>query len=194
MKKTDADVGILGEVAEAPVAALGIQMAQVGFRQLLFSHHGKTVRDIICALRDNLLTAGGYSNEMIAEQTVVSVLNFNVHLNRTVMGKRYVERVTEIIPHVDEPYAAAMDDATKQYYYRKTDRQTFDQRDIMVFENDQFVFKNEISEDNVNAIKYFLTDEEQQRFELFLVRMKDAVAVYSSDSHSINNITTVASA
>ena len=37
-------------------------------------------------------------NEKTAEEQVVQVLNFDIHLTKDFKGKRYVERITECIP------------------------------------------------------------------------------------------------
>ena len=167
-KKTDADIGILGEVAEAPVAAIGIQMAQVGFRQLLFTHHAKSASSLVKAFRDNLTLAGGYSNEKIAEETVAQVLNFNIHLERDPYGRRTVRRITEILPHTDEAYPKDIDAAARAYYYRVTDRQLFDCNDVLVFDGEGFRFSGRLSQRTREEIVGLLTSEERAQFMQFL--------------------------
>ena len=100
-KKTDGTVNIIGEVASDPVAAWMIQAAQVASLFTLFTHHAKTFPDLVFALRNSLLKAGVFSQEKMAEQQVVGVLHFNIHLRRDADGKRYVERVTECVPSSD---------------------------------------------------------------------------------------------
>ena len=65
------------------------------------------------------------------------------------MGNRYIERITEIIrldsiPYPDrepgenlEEYKVRLD---KEYYTRRTDRKTFDTRDVMVFDRNTFTY------------------------------------------------------
>ena len=50
----------------------------------------------MCSLR-----AGTFTDERIAEEQVVSVLNFDIHLVKDFRGKRYIERITECIPIED---------------------------------------------------------------------------------------------
>lgn len=97
-KKTDGSVNILGEVATDPVAAWMVQMAQVASLFTLFTHHAKTFRDLVYALRNSLLKTGVFTNERVAEQQVVSVINFDIHLRRDLDGRRYIERITECVP------------------------------------------------------------------------------------------------
>ena len=48
------------------------------------------------SLRNSLLKEGSFSNEQVATQQVVNVVNFDVHLHLDREGRRYVERVTQI--------------------------------------------------------------------------------------------------
>ena len=97
-KKTDGSVNIIGEVATDPVASWMIQSAQVASKFTLFTHHAKTFPDLVTALRNSMLRAGVFKDEKTAEEQVVSVLNFDIHLVKDFRGRRYIERVTECIP------------------------------------------------------------------------------------------------
>ena len=100
-KKTDGSVNIIGEVATDPVASWMIQSAQVASKFTLFTHHAKTFPDLVTALRNSMLRAGVFKNEKTAEEQVVQVLNFDIHLQKDFRGRRYIERVTECIPVKD---------------------------------------------------------------------------------------------
>lgn len=97
-KKTDGSVNIIGEVATDPVASWMIQSAQVASKFTLFTHHAKTFPDLVTALRNSMLRAGVFKDEKTAEEQVVQVLNFDIHLVKDFRGRRYIERVTECIP------------------------------------------------------------------------------------------------
>ncbi|SMF86347.1 pilus assembly protein CpaF [Paenibacillus uliginis N3/975] len=103
-KKTDGTVNILGEVASDEVASWMIQMSQVASLFTVFTHHAKTFKDLVQSLRNSLLKSGVFRQEDIAEQQVVSVINFDVHLKRDAFGNRYIERITECIPCDKEPF------------------------------------------------------------------------------------------
>lgn len=98
MKKTDGTVTILGEVATAPVASWLVELSQVASLFTLFTHHAKTTKDLLTALRNALLQAGGFSNEMVAMEQVVDTIHFDIHMDKDIDGHRYIERITEIIP------------------------------------------------------------------------------------------------
>lgn len=174
-KKTDGTINVFGEIAQAAVAALAIQQGQVGAAQVVFTHHAKTVVDLIEAFRDNMIEAAGFNNERIVEKTVARVLNFDIHLNRTVSGMRYIERITMILPKSAETYPTNLEDAQKAYYYRQTDRQIFDSADIIVFENNKYVFKNNFTPEVIADINRFLSDSEKSLFAQLVQQINDEI-------------------
>ncbi|QYK62413.1 Type II/IV secretion system protein [Paenibacillus sp. S25] len=116
-KKTDGTVNILGEVASDEVAAWMIQMSQVASLFTIFTHHAKTFRDLVFSLRNSLLKTGVFQHEGIAEEQVVHVINFDVHLKRDAEGRRYIERITECVPR-DPNHTDAGSNASSSYSYR----------------------------------------------------------------------------
>ncbi len=167
LKKSDAAVSIVGEVATDPIAARMIQMGQVASIFTIFSHHANRAPDLVRALRNSLVNAGGFTSMVTAEQQVIDIVRVDVHLNYTTDGKRYIERVSEIIK-LDEgiPYPVynknepihSMNAITKEYYTRITDRQTFTTRDILKYDlaTDTYVtldwFTPELTRNIMNAI------------------------------------------
>ena len=124
-KKTDGSVNIIGEVATDPVASWMIQSAQVASKFTLFTHHAKTFPDLVTALRNSMLRAGVFKNEKTAEEQVVQVLNFDIHLQKDFRGRRYIERVTECIP--------VKDSKTYDFEYKK--EHDMDSKVTKFFEN-----------------------------------------------------------
>lgn len=97
LKKTDGSVTIIGEVAEDPVAAYLLKVAQVT-RFILFTHHAKTLNALVRSLRTSAVNTRLFINESIAQQQVISMLDFDTHLDMSVEGKlRFIERVTECV-------------------------------------------------------------------------------------------------
>lgn len=180
-KKTDGTVNIMGEVATAPVASWMIQMAQVASLFTIFTHHAKTTSDLVLALRNNLLQTRVFSNEKVAERQVADVVNFDIHLYKDISGHRYIQRITEIIPVVEEQdypqdYREASTpeemmigfaDTVKEYFTRVTDRKTFETRDIIVWENGEYKALNPISKKSFDEMSSHLNDEEKAEFALF---------------------------
>jgi pilus assembly protein CpaF len=142
LKKSDAAISIVGEVATATVAARMIEMGLTASICTFFSHHAVTTSGLVTALRNCLMEAGGFSNEAVAEQQVLDVLRIDVHIDFDVEGFRYIERITQIIPitsytpypHIDPEnieYTAAL--SAQEYQKRITDQRNFETRDIVVF-------------------------------------------------------------
>ncbi|WP_010250310.1 P-loop NTPase family protein [Acetivibrio cellulolyticus] len=181
-KKTDGTVNIMGEVATAPVASWMIQMAQVASLFTIFTHHAKTSSDLVLALRNNLLQTRVFSNEKVAERQVAEVVNFDIHLYKDISGHRYIQRITEIIPVIDESdypetykegktqeeTMRAFADTVKEYFTRVTDRKTFETRDIIVWDNGEYKVANPISKKSFDEICSHLNEEEKDEFNLFL--------------------------
>ncbi|GFN30933.1 hypothetical protein [Paenibacillus xylaniclasticus] len=141
LKKSDAAVSIVGEVATDAIAARMIQMGQVASIFTIFSHHANLAEQLVYAIRNSLVNAGGFTGNMItAEQQVIDVIRVDIHLNYTTDGRRYIERISEIVKlDVSVPYPDydpnnplhSMNEITKEYYTRQTDRKSFTTRDIL---------------------------------------------------------------
>jgi len=183
-KKTDGAVNILGEVATDEVSAWMIQMAQVASLFTLFTHHAKTTRDLVLSLRNSLLKCEMFNNEAIAEQQVVSVLDFDIHLTRDVGGRRYIERITEIIATASntaypdswrdaadsESSAARFLETTQSFYERMTDRRTFESRNILEFRDGTYVPVHRPSSLHIAEMKSAMRDTDSAHFGEWLER------------------------
>lgn len=161
-----------------------IQAAQVASKFTLFTHHAKTFPDLVTALRNSMLRTGVFNNERTAEEQVVQVLNFNIHLVKDFRGRRYIERVTECIPvqekneytfdHRNEKtlegkFDKFFDNATI-YFTKTTNRELYKYRNVLEFIDDKFVLSNPISEANIKAMRLNMNDEDQIEFDSFLER------------------------
>ena len=181
-KKTDGSVNIIGEVATDPVASWMIQSAQVASKFTLFTHHAKTFPDLVTALRNSMLRAGVFKNEKTAEEQVVSVLNFDIHLVKDFRGKRYVERITECIPveekneytfdHRNEKTLEGkidkfMDNAT-YYFSKSTNRELYKYKNILEYHDGKYVLTNKISNSNIRAMLNNMDDADAEEFIKFV--------------------------
>ena len=96
-KKTDGTVNILGEVATAQAGSYMIQMGMSASLFTIFTHHATSTEYLLLTLRNYLMEYGGFSDENLAMAQVLSVLKFDIHIMKDVSGKRYIQRITEII-------------------------------------------------------------------------------------------------
>ena len=184
-KKTDGSVNIIGEVATDPVASWMIQSAQVASKFTLFTHHAKTFPNLVTALRNSMLRAGVFKDEKTAEEQVVQVLNFNIHLVKDFKGRRYIERITECIP-VEEKNEYTFDhrkektlegkinkffDNATIFFSKTTNRELYKHRNILEFSNDSYVLTNPISETNIREMRINMDDADAVNFDKFIERV-----------------------
>lgn len=185
-KKTDGSVNILGEIATDEVAAMMVEMAQVASLFTLFTHHAKTAFNLVESIRNSLLKEDVFQNETIAIEQVINILDLDIHLTKDNNGKRYVERITEIIPMERIEYDSDFDNLsefeaqkkmykeTLKYYSGKTGRQLFDDRNIIEYIDGKYVVTNLPSKPLIEKIKSVMNIKELQEFEEFMAKMKEA--------------------
>lgn len=170
-KKTSGDVNIIGEVAEAAQANFVIQTAMVASLFAMFTHHAKTADDFVLAIANNLLDpeVGIYREKKEAVETAAKILNIDVHLENR-KGHRFLERITEIVPVTEMKYPTdnnpmlTHEDDEKEYFKRMTDRDLFEVRDLVRYDNGEFVLVNLPTENMMNEIRSKLTYEEEAEF------------------------------
>ena len=172
-----------------------IQAAQVASKFTLFTHHAKTFPNLVTALRNSMLRTGVFKDEKTAEEQVIQVLNFDIHLVKDFRGRRYIERITECIPvenkneytfdHRNEKTLEGkldkfMDNATR-YFTKITDRETYRYVNIMEYIDDGYVLTNKISDTNLIEMRNNMDDADIVDFDRFVkenwhVRIKDGYA------------------
>ena len=194
-KKTDGTVNIIGEVATDPVASWMIQSAQVASKFTLFTHHAKTFPDLVTALRNSMLRAGVFNDERTAEEQVVSVLNFDVHLVKDFRGRRYIERITECIPvqekneytydyrkqkTLEGKIEKFMDNAT-MYFSKSTNRELYQYRNILEYHDGTYVLTNPITETNITEMLNNMDDTDAEEFKKFVYEKWGIKARRASD-------------
>ena len=181
-KKTDGSVNIIGEVATDPVASWMIQSAQVASQFTLFTHHAKTFPDLVTALRNSMLRAGVFKDERTAEEQVVQVLNFDIHLVKDFRGRRYIERITECIPVEDKneytydykkektlegKIEKFMDNAT-MFFTKTTNRELYKYRNVLEYHDGTYVLTNPITDRNIKEMLNNMDDNDAEEFKKFV--------------------------
>ena len=181
-KKTDGSVNIIGEVATDPVASWMIQAAQVASKFTLFTHHAKTFPNLVTALRNSMLRTGVFKNEKTAEEQVVQVLNFDIHLSKDFRGKRFVERITECIPieskneytydhrkekTLEGKFDKFFDNAT-QFFMKTTDKELYTYRNILEYVDGEYVITNPITDENLKGMRANMDEADLEAFDRFI--------------------------
>ena len=181
-KKTDGSVNIIGEVATDPVASWMIQAAQVASKFTLFTHHAKTFPDLVTALRNSMLRAGVFKNEKTAEEQVVQVLNFDIHLQKDFRGRRYIERVTECIPIVDKKtydydynsektmngkVQKFFENATT-YFSKVTEQNLYRYQNVLEYVDGEYQITNKITDKNLAEMRANMDESDLGEFDAFV--------------------------
>ncbi|PCL94896.1 ATPase, T2SS/T4P/T4SS family [Paenibacillus lautus] len=181
-KKTDGTVNILGEVASDEVASWMIQMSQVASLFTVFTHHAKTFRDLVQSLRNSLLKSGAFRQEHIAEQQVVSVINFDIHMRRDAFGNRYIERITECIP-VDKGALPQFEASTEnnwkssmeEYFHlsaehmrRLNEDRCYVSRNVIEYRDGAYIACAKLSEISIREMTEQMHPEDAEEFRKFL--------------------------
>ena len=181
LKKSDAAVSIVGEVATDSIAARMIQMGMTASIFTIFSHHANTPKDLVLTLRNSLVNDGGFSNMETAEKQVTDVVKCDIHLDYTPDGKRYIDRISEIT-QLDEgiPYPEynpadpenSMNQITAEYYQRSTDRVGFTTRLILKYDlaTHTYYTVDRFSQYLENRLRGNLNKELQVAFDEFMLR------------------------
>ena len=181
-KKTDGSVNIIGEVATDPVASWMIQSAQVASKFTLFTHHAKTFPDLVTALRNSMLRAGVFKNEKTAEEQVVQVLNFDIHLQKDFRGRRYIERVTECIPVVDKKRydhdykgEKTMDGKVQKffenattYFSKITEQNLYRYQNVLEYVDGEYQITNKITDKNLAEMRANMDESDLEEFDNFV--------------------------
>ncbi len=161
-----------------------IQAAQVASKFTLFTHHAKTFPNLVTALRNSMLRTGVFKSEKTAEEQVVQVLNFDIHLQKDFRGKRYVERITECIPVEDKneytfdhrkektlegKFDKFFDNAT-HYFTKTTDKQLYIYRNVLEYVDGEYIITNPITDTNITEMRNNMDDTDREDFDKFIER------------------------
>lgn len=173
-KKSSGDVNIIGEVTEAIQANYVVQTSMVASRFTMFTSHHKTPYDLVLGIANNLLdpVCGIYREKKEAVEMAAKVLNIDCHLANA-KGKRFMERITEILPDYDFRYPSEKDPDKydyiadmKEYFRRVTDRIPFTAIDLMKYDKDrdEFILLHLPSEKTMKEIMEKLDRKEEAAF------------------------------
>jgi len=129
-----------------------------------------------------MLRAGVFKDERTAEEQVVQVLNFDIHLIKDFRGRRYIERVTECVPVEDKneytfdhrkekTLEGKMDkfiDNATRFFTKTTNRELYKYVNIMEYHDGTYVLTNPISDTNIREMRNNMDDSDIDAFNKFL--------------------------
>ncbi len=169
-KKTNGCLNVFGEIASRIASGEYLQTCRVASLFGIGTHHAKTTKDLVRS----------FAVDGETEETVSQTINFDIHMENEA-GHRFCQRITEIIPIRDRRYPSEIDSEgldsdvkkdTIEYHKRVTDRQVFEVRDIVKYENGRYHLLNMPSEEMLEQMKLRLTDEEKKEFDAEFKKMR----------------------
>lgn len=207
LKKSDAAVSIVGEVATDVIAARMIQMGQIASIFTIFSHHANRAQDLVIGITNSIVaSSGGAATPQTVLPQVIDVIKLDCHLDYDTMGNRYIERITEIIPYESSLHYIDVDrgmsDRDLQYAKvhnelvkakKQTEQKAFDTVDIIRFDYDSFTYVpvNPLSETLTAHILSRLPKDEKAGFIDFMLsnfKKGGNVNGNANNTHSANVI------
>lgn len=175
LKKMDAGIIIMGEVSTMDEARAFLELILAGTKMVACSIHTPTTQSLIEYFRAALMGRdGGFCNEIIAEQQVVNNIHLDIHTVKGAGGKRYIDRITEIIPiKEDFNWPEKSIDIIAEGIKHMVRRKTFEVRNLIEFRENQFVLVHPMSERLVSLIARNLETEDKENFFLFHEKCKE---------------------
>lgn len=181
-KKTNGSITIIGEIAEDEDVKYFVKVQQVS-KATLGTHHADKFHKLIRSLTNALINIKMFNDESIAEEQVVSILNFDIHLEKTAEGERYIQRITECIPVEEEGFSMDFQDydninekldafmeTTTEFFRRMTNKRKYKAVNIVEYNIDKakYEFKNSISQDRIREMSKNMFEEDRKDFKKFV--------------------------
>lgn len=171
LKKTNGFANLIGEIAEASQSVFYVQQSQKASAMAWGTHHGKTTKDVVNSMAQDLQEEKVYQSKEESMPVVVEAVNFDCHLAIT-KGHRHVQYLNEVIPIKGRQYPypnPTTDEEMRQnnmeYYIRQTDREYFDVRPIIEFKNGSYELINLPSQKTLDDIeRNLIYNEDIQEF------------------------------
>lgn len=180
LKKSNGQVTIISESADDQSKAYVIKSALAASECVYWTDHSVSDDELVQTHRNACMNIGLFSDEIKAEEQVLSVLKWNIHLkNNEEEGYRYIDRITEFIRVDTNEYNCNNDQEgffknTKLYFEKKTNAKKYKTKNIIEFDENKkaYVLKNEFSEKKIDEIMSKLKRKDKDSFLTLLDQMK----------------------
>ncbi|MVX63754.1 pilus assembly protein CpaF [Clostridium chromiireducens] len=183
LKKSNGQVTIISEAAEDKVITYLVKVALSASEFILWTHHASTPDALVQACRNASINTGAFRDEMIAEEQVLSILDIDIHPEKTSYGKRYIERITEFRRIDQEAYNPKNNELSffensKKYFEKRTGAKKYQAVNLIEFdlETNSFKVKNKLSDARIETIRKNLLDFDKENFEILLKKMDKLIA------------------
>lgn len=179
LKKTNGQITIISEAAEDRMKAYIVKGALEAAESVMWTGHSETADDLVQSLRNACINVGIFKDEVKAEEQVLNILDWDIHLRKEADGFRHIERITEFIQVSRDEYSKGTDqesfvsNATK-FFEKKTNAGMYEAINIIEYdrESKRYVVKNKISEKRYLDIKKNLIKDDISNFMEFIKVME----------------------
>jgi pilus assembly protein CpaF len=186
LKKSNGQVMVLSEAAEDKVITYIVKASTVTNDFIMWAHHAKSFKDLVDAMRNACLNTGAFTDETAAERQVISVLDFDIHLNVSPTGERFIERITECVAVEEDAAYPELENIIKSnnmnekvdklieimklHFEKRTTVKRYKDVNIIEYDldNKEYVAKNPISRARTEEIMKNLLDTDKIRFRKLL--------------------------
>ncbi|MEK4983582.1 ATPase, T2SS/T4P/T4SS family [Bacillus sp. FSL K6-6540] len=184
-KKFEGTVTIVGEVATKIVAAWVISVSKVASLFSIFTHHANTTKDLVEYMTNALISTGEVTDTAKAEKQVADAIEIDIHVTRE-NGKRYIERITEIVRTERKANKLLEDIAANgtqgrgietkldalisigMEWMERTTGQVWEERDLIVYRDGKYVPVARLSDEKVKKMLKIMSEEEGRALVAFL--------------------------
>lgn len=176
LKKSNGKVTVISESADDFSKSYVIKGALAASECVLWTDHSISEDELVETHRNACLNIGLFKDENKAEEQVLNVLQWNIHLEADdEIGERYISRITEFIRTDTREYLQGTDQDTfykntKMYYEKSTDAKKYKTVNIVEFDkkNRRYVIKNNFSEKSILSMQSKLRERDQLGFKILL--------------------------
>lgn len=178
-KKMDRDVFIFGEVHNPLAFSLVMQASMSGARQLLLSQHAKTTDYFMDSFKVGLQISGLFPSEIkVAEEQVAKCINFDFHMNTTMDGHIYLERITEIIPDIENKFSVDknMKENLVIFFDKLVNNKKYKTVNILEFKDGRYQVVAAPSEETRSRLAEYLSPEVMEEYDKFFRTNLEGVA------------------
>ena len=184
LKKTNGQITIISEAAEDRMKAYIVKGALEAAEAVMWTGHSETPDDLVQTLRNACINVGIFKDEIRAEEQVLSILDWDIHLRKEADGYRHIERITEFVRVNNDEYSEDNDQQTfysnaTKYFKKKTNSEMYKAINIIEYDKlkKKYVVKNNISDKRIKRILDNLRDDDLQGFNDFIKKLKGEVIV-----------------
>lgn len=180
-KKTSGQVTVISEAADDESKTYIVKSALAASECVYWTDHSETADDVVQNHRNACLNTGAFRDELKAEEQVLSILKWDIHLVKEQDGFRHIDRITEFIRTDQEEFIkdAGQDayyDNSRMYYEKRTNVKKYKSVNIVEYDyiNKRYMFPNKISDDALKRIIRKLRISDQSDF-MELMRVLEGV-------------------